>query len=66
MTREEIIQKGEEQLGYILKQLYKGNSTTFKKHWAETGIAQLDMLFFILDEEFEKYDEWFWKFENYL
>ena len=66
MTREYIILKGEEQLGYVLEQVEKANANEIKKSWANRGIAQLDMLHFILDEEYENYDSWFWKFEKYI
>ncbi len=66
MTREEIIKKGEEQLQYTYNQVLKGNSKTIKKDWADGGINQLTMLSYILDEEYERYDEWFNKFYPYI
>ena len=61
MTRAEIIEKGERQLQYILDQAIKYNSKT----WAKTGLDQLTMLDYILDEEYEHYSKWFNKFMEY-
>ena len=66
MTREEIIAKGEEQLQYTYNQMIKGNSRTITSDWANGGIDQLTMLSYILDEEYEKYDEWFNKFYPHI
>ena len=61
MTREEIIEKGEKQLQYVLDKVIEYNS---EEH-AKMGLYQLDMLFYILDEEYENYDMWFNKFMEY-
>lgn len=66
MTRSEIIEKGERQLQFTADRLLKGNSTTIKKTIADEGLAQLDMLFLILDVNYEKYDYWFNKFYPYI
>ena len=60
MTREEIIKKGEEQLQYTLDQAAKGSI-----NWARSGLNQLDMLLYILDQEYERYDYWFNEFLKY-
>lgn len=54
MTRAEIIEKGERQLQYALDNAIKHNSPV----WASMGLHQLDMLYYILDEEYENYDKW--------
>ena len=59
MTRNEIIEKGEKQLQYTLNRLEKGCTTSSK------ALAQLDMLSYILDEEWDKYDYWFNEFIKY-
>lgn len=66
MTRKEIIEKGERQLQYTYEQLLKGNSATIKKSLADGGINQLEMLSYLLDETYEKYQEWFDKFYSYI
>lgn len=66
MTREEIIEKGEKQLQFTLDKLERGGITN--SHIADIanrGLHQLDMLFLILDEEYERYDYWFNKFLKY-
>ena len=75
MTREEIIKKGENQLEYtlntlefMLKNLEKGDIPANQiSITAQRGLAQLDMLFYILDEdlEWDRYDYWFDKFMIY-
>lgn len=62
MTREEIITKAEEQLQYTLEQATIYNS----ENWAKDGLAQLTMLDYILDEEYEGYSKWFEKFIAYI
>lgn len=67
MTRGEIIEKGERQLRFSLDRLQRGgNPTLHIKIIASDALAQLDMLFLILDEEYENYDYWFDKFFEYL
>ena len=67
MTRAEIIEKGERVLQFTLDRLERGgNPTSYIKDIANRGLIQLDMLFLILDEEYEKYDYWFDKFFEYL
>ena len=63
MTREEIIRKGEDQLAYTYNNVKLENiSHSEIVSFADKGLAQLDMLFYILDEEYENYDIWFNKF----
>lgn len=63
MTREEIIRKGEEQLSYIYNNAKLENiSHSEIVSFADKGLAQLDMLFYILGEDYENYDIWFNKF----
>ena len=59
MSREEIIRKGEEQLNYIMELAIQGY-----KNAVTMGIAQLDMLNYLLDEEYEKYEQWFTAFAD--
>lgn len=68
MTREEIIKKGEKQLDFTLNKLEKGGvPTTQISDIASRGLAELDMLFLILDEEdWGKYDYYFDKFYKYV
>ena len=67
MTRDEIIEKGEKQLQFTLDKLEKGGiPNSWIKGIAERGFHQLEMLFFILDEEYKKYDYWFDKFLKYM
>lgn len=66
MTTKEIIEKGEELLLYTLNQLLRGNSKTVKKDLASRGIDQLEMLSYILNEEYENYDYWFNEFYKYI
>lgn len=67
MTREEIIEKGERQLQFTLDRLEKGGiPTSHIQDIANRGLHQLDMLFLILDEEYENYDYWFDKFFKYI
>lgn len=63
MTREEIIQRGEKLLEYIYGQAISRYNTRIEvKDYARKGLAQLDMLFYILDEDWEDYSVWFDKF----
>ena len=67
MTREEIIEKGEKQLQHTLARLERGgNPTSHIKDIASMGLSQLDMLFIILDEEWDRYNYWFNKFYEYI
>lgn len=66
MSREEIIAKVENQMQHTLDELNKYRNRDNIKVLARMGIAQLDTLFVILDEEWEEYDEWFNKFFEYL
>lgn len=60
MTREEIIRKGEEQLSYTYGNAKLENiSHSEIISFADRGLAQLDMLFYILGEDYENYDVWF-------
>ena len=60
MTREEIIEKGEKELQFYVDTL---DSEDFTEQIIESykikGVAKLDMLFSILDEEWDRYDYWF-------
>lgn len=60
MTREEIIRKGEEMLQhtYNKTKLYNISQSEIIS-FAERGLAQLDMLYYILNEDFENYSKWF-------
>ena len=63
MIREEIIRKGEEQLLYTYNNAKLENiSHSEIVSFADKGLAQLDMLFYILGEDYENYDMWFNKF----
>ena len=62
MTRQELIAKAEEQLQYTLEQATIYNSET----WARSGLAQLTMLDYLLNEEYEGYSNWFEKFMAYV
>ena len=67
MTREEIIEKGERRLQFTLDELEKGGiPTTHISDIAYKGLTELDMLFYILDEEYGNYDYWFNKFNTYI
>lgn len=66
MTRNEIIEKGEKQLQFILEKLERGGiPNSHIKELAHKGLVSLDMLFLILDDEWERYDYWFDKFLKY-
>ena len=72
MTREEIIQRGEEQLQYTYnrtqnKDLERPEIISI----AEKGLAQLDMLYYVLGENENEwvrlnYNYWFNKFYDFL
>lgn len=72
MTREEIIQRGEEQLQYTYnrtqnKDLERQEIISI----AEKGLAQLDMLYYVLGENENEwvrinYNYWFNKFYDFL
>lgn len=63
MTREEIIKKGEKLLEYTYGQAISRYSTSVEvKDYAKRGISQLDMLWYILNEDWEDYGKWFDKF----
>lgn len=62
MTREEIVKKGEKQLSYTLNQALGVRNCSNKKYYIQKGLAQLDMLFYILDEDWKDYSVWFDKF----
>ena len=70
MTREDIIQRGEEQLKYTFsKTKIAGLERSELISIAEKGLAQLDMLYYILGEDEnewvqENYRYWFDKFYN--
>ena len=70
MTREDIIQRGEEQLKYTYsKTKIEGLERSELISIAEKGLAQLDMLYYILGEDEnewvqENYRYWFDKFYN--
>ena len=70
MTREDIIQRGEEQLRYTFsKTKIEGLERSELISIAEKGLAQLDMLYYILGEDEnewvqENYRYWFDKFYN--
>lgn len=67
MTRKEIIVKGEKVLQLKLDKLEKSeNSGSNICTIAREGLAHLDMLFLILDEEYENYNYWFNKFYQYI
>lgn len=67
MTREEIIKKGEAQLSFTFNRIERDGVVSSEANIiAWEGIAQLDMLFFILDEEWNGYDVWFEKFHKYI
>lgn len=68
ITREEIIKKAEEQFAYVwgyVESSMNDNNITKAYTWAETGRAQLDMMFHILDGEYGNYDFWFNRFCYY-
>lgn len=65
MTRKDLIEKGEEQLGYILNRMEKASGKDAKNTWATIGVNMLDMLFKLLDEHYDKYDFWFNAFFYY-
>ena len=62
MTREEIIKKGEKLLIYTLNQALGVRNCNNKKYYIQKGLAQLDMLYAILDEDWEDYQSWFKRF----
>lgn len=68
MTKEEIICKGEEMLQHTynktkLENISKSEIVSF----AEQGLAQLDMLYYLLaDADYENYSVWFDKFYSLL
>ena len=66
MTRKDIILKGETQLDYLYAQMIKCDSELGKAGWAKSGVDQLEMLSYLLDEKYDKYSEWFDKFSQYV
>lgn len=63
MTREEIIKKGEKLLEYTYGQAISKYGTSVEvKDYAKRGIAQLDMLWYILNEDWKDYGKWFDRF----
>lgn len=58
MTTQEIIAKGEKQLKHIQKMIDSNKDQDIKKHWADIGIYQLDMLDQILDGNYEGYQSY--------
>ena len=65
ITRIELITKGERQLSHILKNLEQAKDESSREQWARVGINMLDMLSFLLDEEFSNYNQWFDSFFYY-
>lgn len=65
MTREQLITKGEKQLKYIQDRMNEAKTKENKEHWSAKGIAMLDMLFILLDENYENYNSWFENFFYY-
>lgn len=60
MTREEIIEKGEKELQFYVDALENNDFTEqIAEQYKRSGIAKLDMLFSILDEDWNRYDYWF-------
>ena len=72
MTKTDIIQRGEEQLKYTYdKTTIEGLERSELISIAEKGLAQLDMLYYILGETENEwvqknYDYWFNKFYEFL
>ena len=66
MTREELIAKGENQLNYIKQQVEQSNTEEAKKNWAMRGVANLEMLDYILDEAYENFGNYWGFFEKYI
>lgn len=65
MTREEIIERGEKQLKFATSRLGSGNMIDSQKV-AHSALAQLDMLSYILGEDWDGYDKWFEIIYKYL
>ena len=60
MTREEIIEKGEKVLqGYVDALENNDFTEQIAEKYRMSGVAKLDMLFSILDENWDRYDYWF-------
>ena len=66
MTRTAVIEKGERQLQFRINQLEKEDTLSGKKEIAQKAFASLDMLFIILDEDYDRYDYWFDQIYDYL
>ena len=72
MTREEIIQRGEEQLQYTYNRIQnKDLERPEIISIAEKGLAQLEMLYYVLGENENEwvrinYNYWFNKFYDFL
>ena len=67
MDRDTIIKIGE-QLLQLTYEKTKLENISHKEiiSFAEKGLAQLDMLYYILNEDFENYDMWFDTFYSLL
>lgn len=65
MKRDEIITKAEKQLDFVMKKIQESTNKSTKAQFAKVGMAQLDMLDLILDEEYEGYRKYLEAFAFY-